>query len=71
MADAATAVAVDPVSDEKRRLLACVERAFHKAMLVTRAGNRICSIGRTVEGEIKKSGFSVGRVIHEEPLVPN
>ena len=63
-----------------RRLIACAERAFTKAMLVARAGFRVFEIGRVVEREVRRSGFSVirdlgghgiGRTIHEEPRVPN
>ena len=80
MADAAETVAAGTVSDEKQRLLACAQRAFEKAMLVARAGFRILEIGRVVEREVKRNGFSVvrdlsghgiGRTIHEEPRVPN
>jgi methionyl aminopeptidase len=80
MADAAVTVPVGTVSDEKQRLIACAERAFTKAMLVARAGFRVSEIGRVVEREVRRSGFSVirelgghgiGRTIHEEPRVPN
>jgi methionyl aminopeptidase len=80
MADAAVTVPVGTVSDEKQRLMACAERAFVKAMLVARAGFRVSEIGRIVEREVRRSGFSVirelgghgiGRTIHEEPRVPN
>ena len=80
MADAAETVAVGEVSDEKQRLIVCAERAFTKAMLVARAGFRVSEIGRVVEREVRRSGFSVirdlgghgiGRTIHEEPRVPN
>jgi methionyl aminopeptidase len=80
MADAAETVAVGDVSTESQRLIACAEQAFHKAMLVARAGFRVCEIGRVVEREVRRSGFSVirdlgghgiGRTIHEEPRVPN
>ena len=80
MADAAVTVAVPPVSDEARRLVQCAERAFHQAMRVARAHNRVCDIGKAVEAEVRRSGFSVmrqlcghgvGRAIHEEPQVPN
>jgi methionyl aminopeptidase len=80
MADAAVTVPVGSVSEEKQRLIACAERAFAKAMLVARAGFRVCEIGRVVEREVRRSGFSVirdlgghgiGRTIHEEPRVPN
>jgi len=80
MADAAETVAVEEVPDESERLKACAERAFHKAMLVARAGFRVSEIGRAVEKEVRRAGFSVirdlgghgiGRTIHEAPRVPN
>ena len=80
MADAAVTVPVGEVTDERRNLVACAERAFAKAMLVARAGFRVWEIGRAVEREVRRSGFSVirelaghgiGRTIHEEPRVPN
>ena len=80
MADAAETVGVGKVSEEGQRLIACAERAFTKAMLVARVGFRVSDIGRVVEREVRRSGFSVirdlgghgiGRTIHEEPRVPN
>lgn len=80
MADAAITVPVEPVSAEARRLAVCAERAFHQAMRVTRAEHRVNEIGRAVEREVRRSGFSViralgghgiGRTIHEPPSVPN
>jgi methionyl aminopeptidase len=80
MADAAETVAVGEVPEESQRLVACAERAFHKAMLVARAGFRVSEIGRVVEREVRRNGFSVirdlgghgiGRTIHEPPRVPN
>ena len=80
MADAAVTVAVGRISEENRRLIACAERAFQKAMLVARAGFRVSEIGRVIEREVRRNGFSVirelaghgiGRTIHEEPRVPN
>jgi methionyl aminopeptidase len=80
MADAAVTVPVGEVTEERRRLVACAERAFAKAMLVARAGFRVSEIGRVIEREVRRSGFSVirdlgghgiGRTIHEEPRVPN
>lgn len=80
MADAAVTVPVGEVTEECQRLVACAERAFAKAMLVARAGFRVCEIGRLIEREVRRSGFSVirdlgghgiGRTIHEEPRVPN
>lgn len=80
MADAAVTVAVGEVPEASRKLIECAERAFEKAMLVARAGFRVSEIGRVVEREVRRAGFSVirdlgghgiGRTIHEEPRVPN
>ena len=80
MADAAVTVPAGEISEERQRLVACAERAFAKAMLVARAGFRVWEIGRVIEREVRRSGFSVirdlgghgiGRTIHEEPRVPN
>ena len=80
MADAAVTVPVGEVTEERRRLVECAERAFTKAMLVARAGFRVLEIGRVIEREVRRDGFSVirnlaghgiGRTIHEEPRVPN
>jgi methionyl aminopeptidase len=79
MADAAVTVAVGTVPEESLRLIACAESAFAKAMLVARAGFRVSEIGRVVEREVRRNGFSVirdlgghgiGRTIHEAPRVP-
>jgi methionyl aminopeptidase len=80
MADAALTVPVGEVTEERRNLMACAERAFSKAMLVARAGFRVWEIGQAVEREVRRSGFAVirelsghgiGRTIHEAPRVPN
>lgn len=80
MADAAVTVPVGEVSEQQKKLIACAERAFAKAMLVARAGFRVGEIGRAIEREVRRSGFSVirdlgghgiGRTIHEAPRVPN
>ena len=80
MADAAETVPVGEVTLEAQRLIACARRAFEKAMLVARAGFRVSEIGRAVEREVRRDGFSVirelgghgiGRTIHEQPRIPN
>jgi methionyl aminopeptidase len=80
MADAAITVPVGEVTVQRKLLMACAERAFTKAMLVARAGFRVSEIGRVIEREVRRNGFSVirdlgghgiGRTIHEEPRVPN
>jgi methionyl aminopeptidase len=80
MADAAESVAVGLVAGPVHELIECAERAFAKSMLVARAGFRVSEIGRVVEREVRRCGFSVirdlgghgiGRTIHEAPRVPN
>jgi len=80
MADAAESIAVGAVVGPVQALIECAERAFTKSMLVARAGFRVSEIGRVVEREVRRCGFSVirdlgghgiGRTIHEAPRVPN
>jgi methionyl aminopeptidase len=80
VADAAITVTLPPVSAEARRLRKCAQRAFARAMEVTRAGTPIREIGRAVQSEVERDNFSVvremcghgvGRTIHEQPSVPN
>ncbi|RJF72219.1 type I methionyl aminopeptidase [Deinococcus cavernae] len=80
VADAALTVAVPPVSPVASRLIACAEAAFAQAMKVARAGRPLNGIGRAIETEVRRRGFTllrelqghgVGRAIHEKPDVPN
>ena len=80
VADAARSVLVQPASVTAHRLVACSRAAFQAALAVARAGVRVNEIGRAVEREVRRRGFSVvdglsghgvGRTIHEEPTVPN
>lgn len=80
VADACISVAVGDVSGRAQKLMACAERAFHEALAVARAGNRVNEIGRVVEQEVRRNGFDVvrsltghgvGRTIHEKPEVAN
>lgn len=80
MADAAVTVVVDPVTEEKRRLVAAARAALGKGLDAARPGRRVNEIGRAVENEVRRHGFNVvrdlaghgiGRAIHEEPSVPN
>jgi methionyl aminopeptidase len=80
MADAAVTIGVGEISEQKSRLMACAERAFHHAMKFARAGVRVAEIGGAIEREVRRSGFSVvrelgghgiGRTIHEPPSVSN
>lgn len=80
MADAARTVVLEGESEAGRRLRTCVRSAFARALKVARAGRLVSEIGRTVEAEVRRHGFSVvrtlgghgiGRTIHESPSVPN
>ena len=80
VADAARTVIVGTGSETARRLVACVRAAFRSACTVARAGTRVNEIGRAVEREVRRHGFTVvqgltghgvGRTIHEAPSVPN
>jgi methionyl aminopeptidase len=80
IADSATTVLLPPVSLVGRKLRKCAKAAFQKALAVARAGQQVNDIGRAVEGEVRRHGFSVlrnlcghgvGKTIHEAPEVPN
>lgn len=80
MADAARTVLVERASDLATRLRACAESAFARGVAVARAGVRVNEIGRAVDREVRRCGFTVarglsghgiGRTIHEPPNVPN
>ena len=80
VADAARTVIVGRGSAEARRLVRCAESAFVQGLGAARAGNRVNEIGRAVEREVRRHGFTVvdglsghgvGRTIHEQPDVPN
>lgn len=80
VADAARTVTVGPPKDVAARLIACAEAAFDAGLAVARVGNRVNEIGRAVDLEVRRRGFSVikglaghgvGRTIHESPSVPN
>src|SRR5262245_37583391 len=80
IADAAITVPVVPVADEKLQLIACAEKAFYQGLLAVRVGHCVNEVGRMVEREVRRRGFTVspqlsghgvGRAIHEEPPVPN
>jgi methionyl aminopeptidase len=79
-ADAAVTVSVGEPGEEAVALMRCAESAFARGAGVAVAGNRVCEIGRAVESETRRRGFTVirelcghgvGRAIHEPPNVPN
>ncbi|MGH9583390.1 MAG: M24 family metallopeptidase, partial [Bryobacteraceae bacterium] len=71
---------VGAMSATSESLARCAEDAFYEGAKFARAGDRVYDIGRAVERQVRRSGFSVmkqlcghgvGRTIHEEPCVPN
>jgi len=80
VADAARTVIVDRGSDAARRIARCAADAFAAALSVAKAGARVNQIGRAVQREVRRQGFTVirglaghgvGRTIHEWPTVAN
>ena len=80
VADAARSVVVGAADEKARRLIACAAAAFEAGFNVARPGTLVNEIGRAVETEVRRWGFTVvrglaghgvGRTIHEEPSVPN
>ena len=80
--DSAVSIEVAPhnPASKGQELAHCAERAFRQALSAARAGKHTKEIGRAVEREVRRRGFSVvrelgghgvGRTIHEEPSVPN
>ncbi len=79
-ADAAITVPVGNASQRRQKLAGCAQSALRDALKVARAGRPISGIGRAVQSEVERQGFSVmpelgghgvGRAVHEEPFVPN
>jgi methionyl aminopeptidase len=80
IADAARSVVIGRGSELANRLVVCARAAFNAALAVARAGTRVNEIGRAVDREVRRHGFTVlreltghgvGRTIHEKPVVPN
>lgn len=80
-ADTGASYIVPPVDPVKQRLCDFTRLALDKAIEVARGGNPINVIGKAIEGEAKRGGYSlirelgghgIGRGLHEEPRnIPN
>ncbi len=79
-ADAATTVALEPVSEEAARLLRVTREALERAIARTRTGGYLGDISAAVQEYVEGAGFNVvrefvghgiGTALHEEPQVPN
>lgn len=80
IADSAITVVIPPVSTQANNLTQCARAAFKKAMRVAAPDVRVAELGRAVESEVARWGYSVlrdlcghgvGRGLHEKPSVPN
>jgi methionyl aminopeptidase len=78
--DAARTYAVGEVSEGSRKLMRATETALARAIEATLPGNRVGDISAAVQETAEGAGFSVvrdfvghgiGRLLHEEPQVPN
>ncbi len=79
-ADSGFTVPVPPVTPETQRLIDCAQQALASAINAAQAGAHINAIGRAVQNEAERCGYTVirelsghgvGRRIHEKPSVPN
>jgi len=79
-ADAALSLAVGPVDDESRRLLAATRDALEAGIRELVPGRRLGDVGAAVQAAVESRGFSVvrdfvghgiGRAMHEPPQLPN
>lgn len=78
--DAARTFAVGNVSEEANKLIKVTEQSFFKGIEYAKVGNRLTDISHGIQSYIETSGFAVvrdfvghgiGRVVHEDPDVPN
>lgn len=80
IADAAVTVVIPPVTPRTHNLTQCTRSAFKRAIKTAVARMKVAELGRAVETEVERWGYSVvrdmcghgvGRALHEKPTVPN
>ena len=80
IADAAVTVVIPPVTPRAHNLTQCTRSAFKRAIKTAVARTKVAEVGRAVETEVERWGYSVvrdmcghgvGRALHEQPSVPN
>lgn len=80
IADAAVTVVIPPVTPRTHNLTQCTRSAFKRAIKTAVARTKVAELGRAVETEVERWGYSVvrdmcghgvGRALHEKPTVPN
>ena len=78
--DAARTFAVGNVSEEAKKLIKVTEESFFKGIEHAKVNNRLTDISHEIQNYVESNGFSVvrdfvghgiGRVVHEDPDVPN
>jgi methionyl aminopeptidase len=78
--DAALSVAVDEISEEKKKLMEITEKSLYLGIEQAVKGNRIGDISSAIQEECESHGFGVvrelcghgvGKHLHEDPQVPN
>ncbi|QRG67182.1 type I methionyl aminopeptidase [Brevibacillus choshinensis] len=75
-ADTGASIVVGASDERKQALCKCAEESLYKALASAKAGSKLSQIGRIVQNEARRNGFTVvknltghgiGRSLHEEP----
>ena len=78
--DAARTFGVGNISEEANKLINVTKESFFNGIEYAKVGNRLTDISHGIQSYVEASGFSVvrdfvghgiGRVVHEDPEVPN
>lgn len=78
--DAARTFAVGNISEEAKKLIKVTEESFFKGIEYAKVNNRLTDISHEIQNYVEANGFHVvrdfvghgiGRVVHEDPEVPN
>jgi len=78
--DSARTIGIGKISAEAQRLIDVTQKALELGIAQATPGNRLQDIGWAVQEHVEKQGFSIvrdfvghgiGRVMHEDPPVPN
>lgn len=78
--DAARTLAVGEISDEAKRLIDVTRQSFFEGIKYAREGYHLYEISAAIQKYVEANGYSVvrdlvghgiGRVLHEEPQIPN
>lgn len=78
--DAARAIPIGQISDEKTRLLKTAQKALSTAISIIKPGLKVNELGKIIEKTIHQDNFhvvrdltghGVGKKLHEEPMILN